>query len=156
MNNLPKIPVRFLPQNQELLDLQKSTSGQYHKSIDYTPDVDVPPIQMEPVYRTPLDRVNGNAMFRRLPDGKLDYDYAKHKIVDAIHKVKDGVELTNQEKVAVSCVFPSVFDFVDPGVIHTIRMVNLRASEEECNMVAAAVAAHLRAEEDFKHSSHAR
>jgi len=157
MSHFPRKPVRFIEANDELLDIQKAVASDMRTSTDYGgPTETAYPAQSEPQYRTPHDRVSGNEMFRRYPDGSLDYAYAKDKVVEAVHKVRDGGVLTSVERVALSCMFPHMFSGVDSGVSAAVRAVNLRLSAEESMKVALLVAKHLSQEMSFMHSSHAR
>lgn len=158
-NNYPKVPVRFVDSNDEILeDFGKSAdAGQRIGGTDYLPgDASAPTGSMSAQYRTPPDRVYGNVLFRRLPDGSLDLDYAMHAVVDALRKVRDGVALTSLEEAALSCCFPQNFSYLDPGVVDSVRRVNLKITHEESVLVATKVAMHLQAQMNFKHSSHAR
>lgn len=153
MSHYPKVPVRFVNSNAEMLDtMEKSSSaGQQLGATDYKPNQEaVYPAQMTPQYRTAPDRVNGNVIFRRYVDGTLDVEYAKHQIIDAIHKVRDHVPLNSMEEAALSCCFPRTFSFIDPGVQESVRTVNLKISLLESMMVAQAVALHLAAEIEYK------
>lgn len=155
MNNLPKVPVRFVPQNDELLN-KSSNAGQSPTNTDLKINQTVPDFDMQGSYRAPHDRVNGNQMFRRYPDGTLDVEYAKHKVVDAIHKVRDGVALNGIEQCALSCCFPQNFSYIDPTCLESMRTVNLKISSHEAQIVATTVAIHLDKEYQYMLSCHAR
>lgn len=147
-HNLPRIPVRFLPHNQELVKAQEGIAGQSHESTDYSEDVphSVVAQGVQPSYRTPADRVSGNTMFRRYINGMLDYGYACQKVIDAIHAVKEcgGVDCLNTaQKVALSVLFPGSFEFVSSGMVDAVAKVNLRLSPQEVQMIRTKVAAHL-------------
>lgn len=157
MSHLPRKPVRLVEQNDELLDIQKSTAAEFRPEVDYKgPTEDAFRAQMQPQYRTPPDRVNGNEIFRRYPDGKLDYGYAKNKVIDAIHKVRDKVEPTGFEKMALSACYPGVFGFEDDSMSSYTAGVTLRMSMEERLRLCAMVSAHLSKEMAFMLSCHAR
>lgn len=159
-NTLPKVPVRFIAENSEMLDsMAKShTAGQTLGGTDYTPEQAAAyHTAMHPEYRTAPDRVNGNVIFRRYADGSLDVDYAKNQIVEAIRKVRDNIPLNSMEEAALSSCFPNVFShYIDSGVVSSVRAVSCKISLLESQAVSAAVAAHLAAELDWKHSCHAR
>jgi hypothetical protein len=159
MSHFPRKPVRFIEANEELLDIQKSTSGDM--VVDNHPDYEGPtedayPARMEPQYRTPHDRVSGNEMFRRNPDGSLDYNYAKNKVIEAVHKVRDGISPTTLEQTALSVLFPAVFSYVDAGVLSAVRAVNLKLSPAESAKISMLVSGHLSSEIEFMLSSQAR
>jgi hypothetical protein len=107
----------------------------------------VPTETMRAQYRAPMDRPNGNVIFRRYPDGSLDYDNAVAIVMEVVNRVKNsrGVDpLTNQDHAILSCVFPPVFGpDVNPGLISSIRSVSLRVTELECMMIAMKVAGTL-------------
>lgn len=144
-HNLPRKPVRFLPQNEALLKAQDA--GQSHEATDYSQDVVIPTVgPKRSSYRMPLDRECGNYMFRRYMDGSLDLSYACHKVIDAIHQAKDsgGADVLNSlQKVALSVLFPNSFDFVDSAMVPQIASVQLRLSPEEVQLIRMKVAAHL-------------
>jgi len=95
-------------------------------------------------------------MFRRNPDGSLAIDYAVGQIKIAIVKVRDGIQLNTAEEVALSCVFPGVFCYLDPATAASFRNVQLGISAEEQMMLAFAVADHLSAEDEYRLSNHGR
>lgn len=157
MSHLPRKPVRFIEGNQELLDVQKSVSGdQNQHHIDFKVTEHAYEAHMAPSYRTPHDRENGNEMFRRYPNGTLDVEYAGMKVVEALHKARDGAPLTGVEQAALSCCFPSTFRFVDSSVATSVSLVTLRLSPEEHAQISRYVANHLLKEMEFMLSSHAR
>ncbi len=157
MNHFSRKPVTQIETNDDLLDMQKAIAADQQRSTDFSGATeDVYPGHMEAQYRTPHDRVNGNEMFRRYPDGKLDFDYAKHKVVEAIHAVRDGVALTPMDETALSCLFPAIFSSVDAGMSASMRAVNLKISPEEHARIVESVSLHLGAEMQFLLSCHAR
>jgi hypothetical protein len=160
MSHLPRMPVRFVDSNAELLtgqDLSKAVSGGTanesltdwkrlnENEMDMGPEMPC----IEPTYRTPADRVNGNEMFRRMPNGDLDVEYAKHKVVDALHKVKDKGNVTNMEKLALSILFPEVIMTVDPRLLEPIARVQMRLAPWELDLVRRAAAKHLQEEMQY-------
>ena len=150
-----RMPVRFIPGNQDLLKSQVGTategpgwSGQ-REGTDYRPNE-------EPVstvgagvcasYRSPSDRVNGNALFRRYPNGDLDIVSAVHCVVDALHRAKESGgmdQLNSLEKVALSVLFPTQFTDMDPMMVSSVAAVQLRLSPLEIMQVRGTVARHL-------------
>ena len=145
MSHHIKKPVNMIPANQELLKSQAS-AGQELGATDFkVTEDDYMHLTAEPVssYRTPVERVNGNVMFRRYLNGALDFDYAIGKVLEAVHKLKEGVPLSQPEEVALSVVYPSVFSYVDPGVVDSVRSVNLKLSLEETSLIALKVSAKL-------------
>lgn len=155
MSHLPRVPIRFIESNKELL--KSRSAGQRLGGTDHVKgEVAASQGFVQPTYRTPPDRVNGNILFRRNPDGTLDYEYAMHKVVDAIRKVKDGIAPTSLEQAALSCCFPGTFRYIDPGVVDSVRRVNLKITPEESVILAMKVAKHLQDMMDFQHSCHAR
>lgn len=147
-HNFPRIPVRLLAHNQ---DLVKAQAGQSPTATDYSQDVTVAQVRpgVQPSYRTPAARVNGNAFFRRYMDGSLDLEYACHLIIDALHHVKDcgGVDsLNTAEKTALSVLFPQSFMEVDATMVAQVAQVQFRLSPAEVEMLRVKVASKLAAE----------
>ncbi len=153
MNTLPKIPVRFIEGNQELLKSMGADYSEVEGKTDYVNDTDAPtiPAGVQPSYRTPHDRVNGNVMFRRYLTGSLDMDYACQQVIDAIHRAKYGAApLYEQEAVALSVLFPLHFsDTVDPLMAAAVAAVNIKLIPEEQAMIRAKVAARLAEEMNY-------
>lgn len=162
MSNYTRLPVRFIPGNQDLLKSQTGTAspgpgwaGQRQGGTDWQPgDASAPvhPPGVQPTYRTPPDRVINNQLFRRYPNGALDIEYAKHLVVDALHRVKDsgGVDQLNSlEKVALGVLFPMSFDFVAPNMVESVATVQLRLAPAELLLIREAVARHLAAEVNY-------
>lgn len=155
MSNYTRMPVRFVPQNQDLLKSQQPGHAGQRLGTDYRPNEEVvskvgPGVQA--TYRMPPGRVNGNVLFRRYPNGALDLEYAVHKVVDALHRVKNsgGVDqLNSSEKSALSVLFPHSFDFVPPGMAAGVMTVNLRLSPAEVLQIKEAVATHLAEEMNY-------
>lgn len=146
MSHLPRVPVRFLPQNQELVKAQEGIAGQ-RSTTDYSQELSLATVsRAENHERMPLERANGNPIFRRYMNGELDVEYAKDRIVTVMHKVKDGGGtdiLNNQEKTVLGVLFPAQFDYVDPALAGAIAMSQFRLSMGEIASVRMAVAAHL-------------
>lgn len=152
MSHFPRIPVRFLEQNNDLLKSMEVLSGGHAGGgTDYEPEVLAGQVApgVVPSYNAPINRENGNVVFRRYPNGELDVDNAKHIIVDLIHRVKDKQPLTEIEKMILGCMFPLMFPFVDSRLALPIMTVQLRIAPWECAMVSELVAAHLKAEMSY-------
>lgn len=145
-SNLPRLPVRFLEHNQELL---KSQLAHKTEHPDHELTEDVPTVHMEPQFRAPGERNLGNQIFRRLPDGSLDVEAAKMVVVDIIHKLKDGLMPTELEKLVVGCFFPLQFPFVDGRLAKQISAVQLKLTPWEMALVAQSVAEHLSQEMSY-------
>jgi hypothetical protein len=144
-NNQPRIPVRFLPHNEELV---KAQSGDDHKPADYREELTVATVLpgVQHSYRTPAGRVSGNDVFRRYTNGSLDLDYACAKIVQALHLAKDGggVDVLNGvDKIVLSVLFPTSFDTVGSQMAGHVAHVQLRITPEEVQMLRMKVAAKL-------------
>lgn len=146
-NNLPKVPVRLLEHNQELIKAQEGPAGQRQGATDFSEDIAHAEISgVQNTYRTPIERANGNPIFRRYVDGRLDVSYAADKIIDALHRVKNsgGVDqLNTEEKVALSVLFPLQFDFVPASMTQFVASVNLRLAPFEVEQLRQFVASHL-------------
>tara|TARA_R100001244_G_scaffold53662_1_gene46573 strand:- start:14673 stop:15173 length:501 start_codon:yes stop_codon:yes gene_type:complete len=145
--NLPRVPVRFIERNKELLSKSEEKGTTDYKLTEHAeghlPNV---PVQQ---YRTPHDRVSGNLIFRRYPDGRLDFDYAKHCVLDAIRKAKTGVGLTSQEEAILSVLFPTQFAFVDGGMLAHVRSTLLKVTDDEAALVSKIVRAQMAEELNY-------
>jgi hypothetical protein len=118
--------------NDELL--QKSTAGQSPTATDYQNNTAAVDMQRIPQsYRAPIDRENGNAMFKRYLDGRLHLEYAVHKVIDAIHRVKIGNDVSPEDLAILVTLFPMVPQFggAAPGMASSVALVNLRISPLE-------------------------
>ncbi len=147
-NNLPKRPVRFQENNQELLKSMGADYSDIEGKTNYTHDTDVAtlPPGIQPSYRTPHDRVNGNVMFRRYLNGTLDMDNACQKVIDAVNRYKEkDVPKYTQECIALQVIFPGHFDVgdVDPLMAASVAAVNLDLIPEEVALIRMKVATHL-------------
>lgn len=178
MHNLPRLPIRYMTEQAELLksltdevDLKKgaaslteanrpgdslsksmeSIAGGHAGGTDWETTEPVPkvPEGVVPQFRAPGDRNIGNQLFRRNPDGSLDVDAAKHVVVDMVHKVKDGLPLTELEKMTLGIMMPLVFDFVDPRLATPMMAIHLKLTPWEVMLVNERVAAHLTAEMSY-------
>jgi hypothetical protein len=142
------MPVRFIESNKDLLKSGPGWAGQ-REGTDWRPNEEsnyqVPPgVRAE--YRTPADRVSGNVMFRRYPNGMLDISLAMSCVVDALHRVKESGghdQLNSLEKVALSVLFPTMFQYVAPGMAQSVASVQLRLSPVEILQIREAVSRHL-------------
>ncbi len=106
---------------------------------------------MDAQYRTPPDRQSGNVLFRRYPDGTLDFEYCKHEILDALNLVRAAgpATLNTAQQAALCCVFPDMFDFIDSTMIDAVRKVQCKVSKDECNTLKALVAMHIAKEQNW-------
>lgn len=146
-HNFPRIPT-FL-QN---LEFAKSWYKDVKGATDYKPVEKIPcHPTMENQYRTPPDRVNGNELFRRYPDGTLDLEHAKHIVLDALEAMRHGGKdsLSGYQQAALCCVFPDVFDFLDPTMVESTRKVLCKVNKEECKKISVLVALHLNEQENW-------
>lgn len=152
-SNLPRRPVRFVPQNEELLKSQAGISGQSHESTDYSQSESLATIKgNQATYRTPHDRVNGNEFFRRYISGALDLKYAVAKVVDALHRAKDGGgidQLNNEEKTALSIMFPMQFAFIADNMAAQVAAVHMRLAPAEIEAIRQGVASHIEEELNY-------
>ena len=155
-HNTPRIPVRFVSGNKELIKSMGADYSDVKGHTDYVNDVDadVHIAAMGPVnnYRTPADRVNGNEMFRRYLDGRLDIKYAVDKVVDAVHRYKEkDIALYTQEAVSLQILFPGAgFDGgVDPAMANAVAGVNLKLTPQEIALIRFRVASHLAEEMNY-------
>lgn len=161
MSNYTRVPVHLLEANQDLLKSQTGTatsgpgwSGQ-RSGTDWRPgEVSAHQVGpgVQPTYRTPPDRVSGNQLFRRRPNGALDMAHAKHLVLDALHRVQESGghdQLNSMEKVALSVLFPMSFDYVPDGMANAVASVQLRLSPAETLSIRESVARHLSEEENY-------
>jgi hypothetical protein len=139
--------VSFIPENQELLKSQAGIAGQRLSATNFSENEPFVHISGPSAsYRTPPDRVQGNVFFRRYLNGALDVPYAVSKVIDALHRVKDsgGInQLNNEERTALSVLFPTQFSFVSEPIVDAIAVVQLRLSLLEIEQIRQEVAAHI-------------
>lgn len=188
MSHFPRVPVRFIEENSELLksqteevavrplalivkgaavaspnersfDLDKLaksealSGGHAGAGTDWTAHESAPVENMHPQFRAPRDRNLGNVLFRRNVDSSLDYEAAKHVVVDAIHRAIDsaGVAdlLNDLDKMVLSVFFPGVYMYVDQGLLSSMASVHMRLAPHELDTIRALVVAHLKAEMNY-------
>jgi len=147
-DNSSKVPVRFIEGNQELLKSMGTDYSSVKGKTDYINDVhaNVEMARIEENYRTPTGRVNGNELFRRYLDGRLDIKYAVHKVVDALHKYREhAVPLYTQELVALQILFPEVISdgLIDPSMVSAVAGVNVKITPQERELIRIKVASHI-------------
>ena len=153
MNNFPRIPVRFVHQNDEML--KGSYAGGTEGGTDYKQDTHVPSAStIVPSYRVPADRVNGNEFFRRNPNGSLDLDYAVQKVVDAIHNITEGLEPSMFDQICLSCFYPGAFSHYHVPSPEPAQRTLLKILPEEAIYIMMGVHAHLAAERVYSTGSH--
>lgn len=128
--------------------LQKGTTND--SVTDYKQSTSVPVGHVSADYQAPAGRTLGNTVFRRNINGELDYDYAKHVVVDCIHKQKDdALQLTDLERLILSTFFAPVFNYVDPAVVAKMRVIQFRLNDLEIQKVSMLVADHLMREMQY-------
>lgn len=125
-------------------DFKKSVFAEYH-STDYSPsEVVVPNSRIDQTsYRLDEQRPNGNVMFKRYPDGKLDLEWCKNLVIDCLNKAKSPVPLTDIEKLVLAIHFPDNFQYDDTAVAEIMRRVNIRISNDEAMIISVMVANHI-------------
>lgn len=89
--------------------------------------------------RMPKDREEGCTPLRRYPNGQLDVKYVAQIVVDMIHKVMDGGNLTDFEKAILTLILPAKFNLMDKRLADTMT----KMSDEERALVAIVVHGHL-------------
>ncbi len=142
-NTLTRKPVHMIAANDELLS--KADAGQLRGGTDYEHNVDTVSLRAIPqTYRAPVDRVNGNEMFRRFLSGMLDLKYSARKVVDAIHHVKLGFALSPEDRAVLVAMFPGVpaFGGADAGLAEAVSRVNIRISGPERDAIRQIVSMH--------------
>ncbi len=101
------------------------------------PDLDL--INHRPAVRAPDDRpATGGRPLRRYPDGTLDFQGAKHAVLDALWKLRDGGALTPIETALAQIALPGVSGNA-PGTEVAIG----RLSEAEKARLTALAIAHI-------------
>lgn len=151
--SFPRVPVRFLSHNAELL--KGSYAGGTEGATDYRNDTYIPESKtIVPTYRVPADRVNGNEFFRRNPNGSLDLDYAVQKVVDAIHHIIEGMEPSMFDQIVLSCFYPSAFSHYHVPSPELAQRTLLKILPEESMYIMLGVHAHLNAERTYSQGSH--
>lgn len=89
------------------------------------------------------DRNEGCTPLRRYPNGMLDHKYVAHQIIDILHKVKDGGNVTDFERALLTMILPGKFkELVDPKIAQTMT----KLSNDERMLISLIVEQHLREE----------
>ena len=148
--HLPRLPLHVQQNLQKALSGGSAEEELSNYKQNAPEEVPAYPAGVVPTFRAAPDRVNGNAVFRRFPDGSLDIAYAANKVIDMVHRVQEsdnsGAFLTNQEELTLSVVFPRVFAYVDVSLLDRMREVNLRITADEAVLIAMRVSSHLKEE----------
>lgn len=155
--NYTRVPVRFIESNKELLKSQTPGLGWTgpRPPSDWQPgqvSAVQGPTGVQPTYRTPVGRVNGNELFRRYPSGQLDVQHAVNTVLNALHRAKDSAgvnQLNSMEQTALSCLFPGSFDYIAPDMAPSVATVQLRLSPAEVSLIRTKVAQHLAEEMNY-------
>lgn len=93
-----------------------------------------------------LKRNLGSESLRRYPNGTLDFNYAKDKIIDLIHMVRDGGNLTPYEKSILVMISPIQFgDMMDKKIAHTMTKLSI----DERLVLSTLVSQHLNEELNY-------
>jgi hypothetical protein len=90
-----------------------------------------------------LNRNEGCTPLRRYPNGTLDHKYVAHQVIDVLHKMKDGGNVTDFERALLTLVLPGKFkELIDPKIAQTMT----KLSNDERMMLGIMVEQHLREE----------
>lgn len=145
-----RMPVHMIERNQDLLKSQ-SLSGGEPGATDYRPDLRVPEGEVaRPRFSAAPARTFGNVLFRRYPDGTLDVQHAVDTIMDILRLHRDKSPLTDLQKMALGCVFPTVFATdMDEAMIESMRRVHLKLSPMEAVAIAMRVGAEVKEQLNF-------
>lgn len=141
--------------NSSRRPLMKSVTTAASSQTDYVrnPEQTNPPTAtVSADYRAPHERVNGNEVFRRFPDGSLDIDAAKHVVLDCLKTVKEQGPITDLQKVILCVFIPQVFNYIDPVVADKMRVIHCRLSPYEVISVTGEVFLHLSEEVAYMRS----
>ncbi len=135
MSHFPKIPMHL--QNPDLFKASLAGSAITNSSIQET----VPSASTHSQYRTPPDRVNGNEVFRRLPNGQVDMLAAVDTCLAALNQLKFKGPLNDIECRILCACFPEAMKEVVPEMDGHMAAAEcrsrLRVSEEEIRDIAA-------------------
>lgn len=149
-NHLPRMPVRFVEENKELLKSLPAGDGQTDYQFSTAPEFITAQGSMPSQYRMPLDRFNGNEVFRRYMSGMLDFGYARDLCVDALHQLKSGIACSSIDFIVLSSLFPNVPEIAyacnQQGVFQSAALLAARIDPREAETVRQMVAAHIKAE----------
>lgn len=115
------------------------------KSTSYRSGVTFPIMYRTPQQDPSLHREEGCTPLRRYPNGKLDITYVAQNVVDMIHKVENGGELTHFEQSLLTLVLPHKFQFVDPKIAESMA----RITEDERALVAVYIMRHINEELNY-------
>jgi len=144
MTHLPRVPTLL-----QYPELYKSVplSGETYTDYDHATD-DVPrAVRDDSYYNCPTGRVNGNEMFRRLPNGMVDLPNAARLVCGALTQLKFGNPLNDMEVSMLIGCFPMLmatkFPDRDTDTEKSILKVKLRVSDQELAEIAMAASAKL-------------
>lgn len=66
----------------------------------------------------PQDRNIGNIVWRRYPDGKLDFRNAMQKLIEALRRYKEGPVINEIDALIISSVLPNIrFESLPPEIV---------------------------------------
>lgn len=143
MTHFPRVPL-----NMTYPDLYKSEpmSGAAFTN-NQIQAFDVTDGKMGPEYRTPENRVNGNEVFRRLPNGSIDMDAAVSRVLNAVSNLKFGNPMNDMDCTILVACFPEAVGNRIPGADVAVAKASirtkLRVSELEISDIAALTALKL-------------
>jgi len=138
MSNSPyagRVPLN-LRRDPDTVAKSTSTETSFRDGVTHKTEVRSPQIDG-------VDRNEGCTPLRRYPNGKLDFKYVANQIIDTLHKLQDGGNLTSFEKAMLVSILPGKFE----GLMDKrLAGVHARMTDEEKIAVALLVNAHLQEE----------
>lgn len=129
------------------LHLRKRGQGEaITKSTSWRPGVThITPVRNQHDDLSIAPRNAGVTYARRYPNGRLDVKYVAMKVIDIIHKAKDGGFLTADEKALLTLILPGHFMLMEMSLASTM----FRMTDEERMLVSITVQRHLNEELNF-------
>jgi len=108
------------------LNYRQGTEEQVARSTSFRPgETHKPEYRNQYNDRTILPRNEGCTPLRRYPDGRLDFQFVASHIIDIIHKIKDGGNVTEFEKALLTLTLPKQFGrLVDPKIAQTMTKIS--------------------------------
>lgn len=135
MANLPRVPLNYRRGSEEVVAKAVESATSYRPG-------DTHKVEYRTGY-TEKDRNEGCTPLRRYPNGMLDHKFVAHQVIDVLHKMQDGGNVTDFERALLTMILPGKFkELIDSKIAQTMT----KLTTDERMMIAIIVEQHLREE----------